>query len=219
MADHGHHDPGGHELEAVNTKLLFRLVISLSLVTLLAAMAVIQWFNSQRRELQERYAEQGSFRLAEYETEMQDNMSGVDQVAQGMVGKPDALKAQPAYAGWVNPDTAAASAAAAAPAAVEGEGEDTPEDETEDDPTPGEDAAAVAAEGAQDEVAAPEGGETETTNDKRDMHEKPGSDAKPADGESAKPAKPAAEKADKAEKPAKPAAEKADKAEKPADGE
>ena len=52
MADHGHHDPGGHELEAINTKLLFRLLISLSLVTLLAAAAVVQWFNSQRRELE-----------------------------------------------------------------------------------------------------------------------------------------------------------------------
>ena len=119
MADHGHHDPGGHELEAINTKLLFRLLISLSLVTLLAAAAVVQWFNSQRRELERRYAAEGSFQLADYKTKMAADLDGVDRVAQDMAANPDLLKAPPAPAGWIHPDDLVGGPAAAPAAPAE----------------------------------------------------------------------------------------------------
>jgi hypothetical protein len=104
MADHGHHDPGGHELEAINTKLLFRLVISLSLVTLLAAAAVVQWFYSQRRELEGRRAAERSFRLVEYDARMSADLQGIDQVAASMVANPAMLNAPAPPPGWVSPD-------------------------------------------------------------------------------------------------------------------
>jgi hypothetical protein len=104
MGDHGHHDPGGHELEAINTKLLFRLMISLSLVTLLAAIAVVQWFYSQRRELEGRYAAEASFKLVEYKSQMSADLEGIERVTQDMLASPELLKAPPAPPGWIHPD-------------------------------------------------------------------------------------------------------------------
>ncbi|HLT35245.1 MAG TPA: hypothetical protein VK034_03145, partial [Enhygromyxa sp.] len=103
MADHGHHDPGGHELEAINTKLLFRLLISLSAVTLLAAIAVVQWFYSQRRELEQQLAAEGSFQLIDYKTKMSAELEGIDRIAQNMVADPALLKAPPPPSGWIHP--------------------------------------------------------------------------------------------------------------------
>src|SRR5690606_33457201 len=104
MSDHGHHDPGGHELEAINTKLLFRLLFSLSLVTLLAAAAVVQWSNSQRRELEHRLAVEGSFMLKAHDEEMGKRLEGIDRVAADMAAKPALLQAPPAPPGWIHPD-------------------------------------------------------------------------------------------------------------------
>jgi hypothetical protein len=117
MADHGHHDPGGHELEAINTKLLFRLLISLSLVTLLAAVAVIQWFYSQRRELEAQYAAEGSYLLTDYKTKITADLEGIERVAQELVANPEKLKAPPPPPGWIHPDDLVGAAPAAAPAA------------------------------------------------------------------------------------------------------
>ena len=119
MADHGHHDPGGHELEAINTKLLFRLLISLSAVTLLAAIAVVQWFYSQRRELEQQLAAEGSFQLIDYKTKMSAELEGIDRIAQNMVADPALLKAPPPPSGWIHPDDLVGGGAAAAPAAPE----------------------------------------------------------------------------------------------------
>jgi hypothetical protein len=104
MTDHGHHDPGGHELEAINTKLLFRLLVSLSLVTFLASVAVVQWFYSQRRELEGQYAAEGSYQLTDYKTKMSADLEGVDRVAQSMVANPALLQAPPPPRGWIHPD-------------------------------------------------------------------------------------------------------------------
>jgi hypothetical protein len=114
--DHGHHDPGGHELEAINTKLLFRLLVSLSLVTLLAAIAVIQWFYSQRRELEAQYAAEGSYLLTDYKTKMTADLEGIDRVAQDLVGNPEKLKAPPPPPGWIHPDDLVGGAPATPPA-------------------------------------------------------------------------------------------------------
>lgn len=104
--DGGHHDPheGGHELEALNTKLLFRLMISLSLVTLLASMAVVQWYYSQRRELQETYAIEGSVMLAQYKEQMAKDIEGIDVVRRQILADGKALLAPPPPANWVHPD-------------------------------------------------------------------------------------------------------------------
>jgi hypothetical protein len=129
MADHGHHDPGGHELEAINTKLLFRLLISLSAVTLLAALAVIQWFYSQRRELEAKYASEGSFQLIEYKTRMSADLEGIDRVAQNLAADPKLLQAPPPPSGWIHPDDlvgggTAPAAPAEAPKPVEAPADD-----------------------------------------------------------------------------------------------
>ena len=120
MSDNGHHDPGGHELEAVNTKMLFRLLISLSLITLLAAYAVVQWFYFQRSELEGRYAAEGSFQLKNYQTKMDGQLEGIDAVAKDVAGNPALLAGSTPPPGWMHPDDlvgGAAEAPAAAPAA------------------------------------------------------------------------------------------------------
>jgi hypothetical protein len=104
MSDHGHHDPGGHELEAINTKLLFRLLVSLSFITFLACLVVVQWFYRQRRELDSRHAAEGSYQLQRYKTKMVTNLEGVDRVAQDIAANPALLAAPPPPSGWVHPD-------------------------------------------------------------------------------------------------------------------
>lgn len=104
MSEHGHHDPGGHELEAINTKLLFRLLISLSFITLLAAAAVVQWFYGQRRELDARHAAEGSYQLKIYKTKMAADLDGLDRLAQEIASKPAMLATPAPPAGWIHPD-------------------------------------------------------------------------------------------------------------------
>jgi hypothetical protein len=152
MADHGHHDPGGHELEAINTKLLFRLFLALTLVTLLASAAVVQWFYSQRAELERRYAAEGSFQLDEYKAKMAVDLDGIDRVAADIVAKPELLVAPPAPSGWIHPDDLAGGAATPAAAAPAG----APADEPVDAPIPVE--ADAPADGVEPEAAAPEAG-------------------------------------------------------------
>ncbi len=104
MSDHGHHDPGGHELEAINTKLLFRLLFSLTFITFLACIAVVQWFNSQRRELQNSNASEGSFMLQDHDKQVAEALGNIDRVAADVVANPALLAAPPAPANWQHPD-------------------------------------------------------------------------------------------------------------------
>lgn len=138
MTDHGHHDPGGHELEAINTKLLFRLLISLSLVTFLAAVAVVQWFYSQRRELENQYAGEGSYLLTDYKTKMSADLEGIDRVAASMVANPALLQAPPAPPGWIHPDDLVGGTPAPAPAHEEPAHEEPPKPEPAPEPAPAE---------------------------------------------------------------------------------
>jgi hypothetical protein len=101
--DHGGHE-GGHELEAINTKLLFRLMISLSIVTLLASMAVVQWYYSQRTELQHRLAVEGSPFLTEYKEKMAKDLEGIESVRRQILADGKVLLAPPPPPGWVHPD-------------------------------------------------------------------------------------------------------------------
>jgi len=99
-----HHDQGGHELEAINTKLLFRLMISLSIVTLLASMAVVQWYYSQRSELVQRHAVEGSYLLAEYKEQMTKDLEGIDAARKQLLANTGLLLPPPPPPGWVHPD-------------------------------------------------------------------------------------------------------------------
>lgn len=102
--DHGHHDPGGHELMAINTKLLFRLLFSLTFITFLACVAVVQWFNSQRRELQQSNAVEGSVFLKAHDEKMAEALGGIDRVAADVAANPSLLAAPPPPPGWIHPD-------------------------------------------------------------------------------------------------------------------
>lgn len=113
--EHGH-DEGGHELEAINTKLLFRLMISLSIVTLLASAAVVQWYYSQRAELERRNAVEGSFLLAKYKERMAADLQGIDVVRKQILADGKVLQAPAPPPGWVHPDDLLSGGAAAAPA-------------------------------------------------------------------------------------------------------
>ncbi|EDM75339.1 hypothetical protein PPSIR1_01147 [Plesiocystis pacifica SIR-1] len=185
MSDH-HHDPGGHELEAINTKLLFQLVGSLSIVTLLASMGVVQWFYLQQRELQDRNAAEGSFILKDYKAKMAEDTAELDASAKAVLADAGKMKAQPAYPGWVSPDTAAAGAAAAAKPAEAPAKELKAPEPAKPEPAPAE------GEGAEGDAPAP------TEEAKPAEEAKPEAPAKPAEAADA-PAE-----GDKPEKPAKP---------------
>ncbi len=134
-SDHGHHDPGGHELEAINTGMLFKLLLSLGGLALLLSIGVVQWFYSQRAELQEKHAADGSYRLREYQAHMSEELAELPKTVAAVKADLSMLKAAPVYPGWVNPDMAATPAAVAAPATHEepvGEIEKAPEPEAEE---------------------------------------------------------------------------------------
>lgn len=187
MSEHGHHDPGGHELEAINTKLMFRLLVSLSLVTFLSSVAVVQWFNSQRRELQHRNAAEGSFILKAHDAKMAEQLGGIDRVAMDVAANPALLAAPPAPPGWIHPDDLVGGPAAkpAAPAPVE-----KPVEKPAPEPTPVPEEQPVpvelpegAKEPAKEEPAKEDkkpakDGEQPAKDDK-----KPAKKDKPADGE------------------------------------
>ena len=191
MADHGHHDPGGHELEAINTKLLFRLLISLSLVTLLASIAVVQWFNSQQRTLRDRSAAEGSFQLKDYKAEMAENLEGVDAVASQLAAKPELLRAPEPYPGWVHPD----DLAGAAPAPAEGEaaGEDAAPAEG-GEPTPAEGAEPTPAAGGEpsEEAAADDSASDAAAGDAPTPEPAPAADAPSPAADAPEPSAPSA---------------------------
>lgn len=221
MADHGHHDPGGHELEAINTKLLIRLMISLSLVTLLAAAAVVQWFYSQRRELEGRYAAERSFRLVDYDARMSADLEGVDKVAAAMLANPAMLEAPPPPPGWVSPDDLLGTTPAPVPVPERARPKDpapaTPGLDQPVEPLEDKDPEEVEAALEQAREAAEQGAKDEPANEPKGESAKPDKPANEPKGESDKPAKPANEPAKPAQpaKPAKPA--KPTKPDEPAD--
>jgi hypothetical protein len=78
---HGHDDAGaGHEIDRMPNGRLFNLLFGLSALTLLAAIGVIQLFNIQVEALEQSRAEQGSFRLAAYNEEMNKAKTSSGQV-------------------------------------------------------------------------------------------------------------------------------------------
>ena len=193
MSDHDHHDPGGHELEAVNTKLLFRLLVVCGAITLAASIAVIQWFNAQKREMQRANAAAGSFQLEAYKAEMAADLEGIDRVAADIVANPALLKAPEPPPNWQHPDDLVGGAPA--PAADEHPEEEEPGipvKAPEDEPGAGDDEGEPA-EDAGDEAPAEDAGDEAPADEPAsdDKGEQPAKqpDNKPAD----KPDKPADE--------------------------
>ena len=190
-----HHDQGGHELEAINTKLLFRLMISLSIVTLLASMAVVQWYYSQRSELVQRHAVEGSYLLAEYKEQMTKDLEGIDAARKQLLANMGLLLPPPPPPGWVHPDDLLLGGA---PAVA---------------PPPTEPVAPVVVTPDPSIVVTPTDAPVPVEGQPAPADEKP-ADEKPADEKPAdeKPAKPANDK------PAKPADDKPAKPAEPAPG-
>lgn len=180
MSDHGHHDPGGHELEAINTKLLFRLLVSLSFVTFLASAVVVQWFYSQRRELDAQYASDGSVQLKAYKAKMATDLQDLDRVAQEIAGNPALLAAPQAPSGWIHPDDLVSGGVTTPSPTPEHAEPDTEHAEIDEEVEP-------VPVGLPEDVQAPaEGDEAEGAEAEGDAPKQP----KPADGEDApKPAK------------------------------
>ncbi|PRQ04943.1 hypothetical protein [Enhygromyxa salina] len=199
MSDHGHHDPGGHELEAINTKLLFRLLVSLSFITLLACVVVVQWFYAQRRELDAQYAADGSTFLLEYKAKMATDLEGIDRVAQDMAGNPALLAAPPAPPGWMHPDDLVAGVAAAPAGSHDDHGHDEPDLDAPVPVEPANGEPVPEGEGeidTNDDDATPEPAEADSGDEAApaDKPDKPADDQdapKPAKPKPAKPAEPA----------------------------
>ena len=108
-----HEHDGGHELEALNTKILFQLTFGLSALVLVACILVAQWFYKQNAAIQiERASQDGSYILrSELEKKAEMELRAIRPIIQEMVRRPELLKAQPAPEGWVHPDDVGKAAA------------------------------------------------------------------------------------------------------------
>jgi len=65
--DHGH-EPGGHEVDQMPNGRLFKLLVGLSALTLVASIGVIQLFNLQVRGIEDERDAKPAVRLGEYRT-------------------------------------------------------------------------------------------------------------------------------------------------------
>ena len=114
------HFKGGHELEGLNTRLLFQLFVGLSLVTFLSAVAVVQWFYRQRNDLLWERAAEGSFLLKQHRSEVGGLLEDIDATKEAVLGDPKLLTARKPPAGWVHPDDVKGAAPAAGAAEEHG---------------------------------------------------------------------------------------------------
>lgn len=133
--DHGAHD-GAHEIDAMPNARLFNLLFSLSALTLVACIAVIQLFNRQVDQITDSRGKAASFKLQEYRDEMAKHAGAwgkvvmmdddgvptdkggagpheaeryhmpVAEARRRVLADPKLLTAQPAYRGWVDRDPA-----------------------------------------------------------------------------------------------------------------
>lgn len=108
---HHEHD-GGHELENINTKILFQLVFGLSGLVLVACIIVATWFYKQNAAIQEERASQAENYTVKKQLLKRDreDMAGIDKAVQAMLDNPASLKGAPAPAGWIHPDDVAKAA-------------------------------------------------------------------------------------------------------------
>jgi hypothetical protein len=152
-ADQGeHHGFIGHEVDQVESGRMFILLAMLSVVTLGSAIGLVQVFRAQTDAITESRYEQGSWRLAQYKSEMgaaaggygRSTEEGKDfwtipqaKAAELVLADPSRLLPREAPADFVHPDDQGggsapagmpAPAAPAAPAAPTAPAEGTPVD-------------------------------------------------------------------------------------------
>lgn len=123
--EHHEHD-GGHELEDINTKVLFQLVFGLSGLVIVACIMVAGWFYKQNAAIQkERAAQLDNFTVRE-ELKLRDekDLEDIGKAVDAMLKNANTLHGGAAPAGWVHPDDVAKPAAAVDKA---GEGDPKPE--------------------------------------------------------------------------------------------
>lgn len=102
MSDEHAEHQGGHELEAINAGLLFKIIGGLAIVVLLACAVVIQWFYQQARALE--YDGATPHYLQKYWGEMDEEKAGLSDLAKDIANDPAQLASDPPPAGWVHPD-------------------------------------------------------------------------------------------------------------------
>jgi hypothetical protein len=177
VSDHDHdheHERGGHEIDKLPNARLFNLLFGLSALVLLSSIGVVQLFNLQVRSIEEKRAQQISFRLQEYRdatstlleshgTVTVVDEGGVERVAhhmpvadvrRGVLENPELLGAAPKYRGWETSSAGKTIATlqeankAAMPPAMPTGDDDQP---SGDDPEPADDEASADDEEASDE--------------------------------------------------------------------
>ena len=104
MSDSHEEYNGGHELEAVNAAVLFKVIFGISAIVLASVFVVVQFFYQQREylEIEDNGASAGYY-LQKYWNEMDVDKKGLGVVAKEMTSAAD-LKAAAPPVGWVNPD-------------------------------------------------------------------------------------------------------------------
>lgn len=108
-----HHDKGGHELDVIDTKILFKLVFGLSALVFVSCILVAEWFYRQNDAIQDERAQQEEnyiLRKSVRET-VKEETKDLDKVINAMVSAPELLKGQAPPAGWVHPDDVKKAAA------------------------------------------------------------------------------------------------------------
>jgi len=101
---HEHHGGGGHELEAVDAKSLTKILLSLSIVVVLAVFVVAQWFYKQRDQLILERGNEKTLILNKHRKEMRELTKAIHRTKKVVEANPDLLKAGKAPAGWIHPD-------------------------------------------------------------------------------------------------------------------
>lgn len=207
-SDHGHGEGLlGHEVDDPPNARLFNILLFCTILVFLSCVALVQVFNSQAREIVTSRANQGSYKLAAYKTEMGSHKAAIASGKDKVLKDKSALGSFPAPTGWVHPDDMAGAkkpepAAPAEPVPADGEA-----------PAEGEAPAGEgAAEGADaDKEAAPEGADKDAAakGDAEKAAKAPAEAKKDAPAKDAKPAPKADDgKAKDAKPEPKPAPEK-----------
>lgn len=104
MSDAHEQHKGGHELESVNSRLLFKLVFGLTAITLAACLVVVQWAYSQRDDLLVRRADEGYSILGTHQAEMEKLTKGIRRTLKDLAKEPTLLEAGDPPEGWIHPD-------------------------------------------------------------------------------------------------------------------
>lgn len=101
MASHNYR--GGHEIEAVNTDRLFKIMIPIGLATFLASLAVYDFYQDQRARISESRAVKPGVTVAIYQSEMEESLKDLPKFRE-TIKDPQVLAPSEAPQGWVHPD-------------------------------------------------------------------------------------------------------------------